>query len=143
MANALKNDFDCIYSIEISKELYNKAKKRFKTDKIIKLIQGDSGVELEKIINKINQPTLFWLDAHYSYGITTKGKKETPIFEELNSILKTQEFRYVIVIDDARCFGTHSDYPSIEVLSDFIKSKVSNISIVIQDDMIRVTPKQL
>ena len=41
----------------------------------IELVNGDSGFELGRIIDKINHATLFWLDGHFSGGETGRGKK--------------------------------------------------------------------
>lgn len=92
------------------------------------------------MIRQINQPALFWLDGHYSAGVTAKGEKHTPIYEELEHILGTQERKHVIIIDDARLFGTDPAYPNLEELSDFIKAKRNNVDILVQDDSIRITP---
>ena len=142
MVEAMKDVFNQLYSIELSTELYKKAKKRFKGEKHIELICGDSGLELMNLMSKIDQPTLFWLDGHYSAGVTAKGEKDTPIYEELNHILNSTDKGHVIIIDDARCFEADPNYPSIKELCDFIKSKRANLDIVIQDDCIRVIPNQ-
>jgi hypothetical protein len=141
MVEAMKKYFDRIYSIELNNKFYDQCIKRFKGAINIKLIYGDSGTELSKIVNEINQPALFWLDGHYSGGETAKGPKDPPIYEELRHILSSKDRRHVIIIDDARCFGTTPAYPSIEELVDFIKSKRPEASIVVQDDMIRIAPK--
>ncbi len=143
MINAMKDDFDQIYSIELSKELYEGAKRRFKGEGKVELIHGDSGSELGKLIHKIDRPALFWLDGHYSAGVTARGDNDTPIYGELTHILDSQDKGHVIIIDDARCFGKDSAYPSIEVLSKFIKSKRSNVCITVEDDSIRVTPDKV
>jgi len=139
---AMKDSFDRLYSIELGKELYERAKVRFKGVKHIEIIHGDSGHELGNVINRIDQPALFWLDGHYSAGVTARGDKDTPIYEELHHILNAPDRGHVIIVDDARCFGTDPAYPSIGELSDFIKSKNPNTDIVVQDDSIRITPKQ-
>ena len=141
MVEAMKADFDRIYSIELDEELYEKAKERFKRVKHVKLICGDSGIELRRVMNKLDQPVLFWLDGHYLPGVTARAEKDTPIYEELDYILNFPNIGHVIIIDDARCFGTEPTYPSIEELIEFIKSKRSNLDIAVQDDSIRITPK--
>ena len=141
MLEEMKDSFDRLYSIELSIELYERAKERFKNVKQIELIHGNSGVELGKIIRKINQPALFWLDSHYSAGVTARGDKDTPIYEEIGHIFDGAEMGHVIIIDDARLFGTDAAYPSIEELSAFVKSKKADIEIAVQDDRIRITPK--
>jgi hypothetical protein len=141
MVDAMKNYFYRIYSIELSEQLFDNAKKRFKSAKNIELIHGDSGKELENIMKKLNQPALFWLDGHYSAGVTARGKKDTPICEELYCIHNAKNLGHIIIIDDARCFGTDPAYPSLVELEEFIRSKSPNVKIVVQDDSIRVTPK--
>lgn len=140
MVEAMKKYFDQIYSIELSRDLYEKALKRFKGVENIELLHGDSAIELGNAIKKINHPALFWLDGHYSGGVTAKGKCDTPIYEELEHILSTQNRMQVIIIDDARCFGTDPAYPSIEELTNFVKAKKNNVNILVQDDIIRITP---
>ena len=140
MIDAIKKVFDQIYSIELNPELYKKAKERFKEEEHIELIRGDSGTELRNVINRINQPALFWLDGHYSGGVTAKANKDTPICEELDHILNAKDLGHVLIIDDARCFGSDPAYPSIDELNDFIKSKRPRANIVVQDDSIRITP---
>lgn len=141
MVEAMKNDFDCIYSIELSYEFYAKSKDRFKREEHIGLIHGDSGIELKNVINRLDQPALFWLDGHYSGGDTAIGDKETPILEELDHILNDKEKKHVIIIDDARCFGDDPAYPSIEELNKYITSKRPDVEIIVQDDSIRITPQ--
>ena len=142
MVEAMKNDFDRIYSIELSKDLHENAKRRFRGDNKIELIQGDSGIELKNLINRIDQPTLFWLDGHYSAGVTAKGEKVTPIFEELTHIFNIPGDKHVIIIDDARLFGTDTGYPSIDELKDFIKSRRPDFNITIKNDSIQIAAKQ-
>ena len=84
----VKHNFLNIYSIELSQDLYTRAKRIFKTNKDINLFLGDSSIILSKIIKQIKNPCLFWLDAHYSYGITAKGSINTPILSELKILAK-------------------------------------------------------
>ena len=142
MVEAMKNDFDRIYSIELSTELYEEARERFREEDHIEMIHGDSGIELKNVIKRINQPTLFWLDGHYSGGITARGNKDTPIYEELDHILNAEDRDHVIIIDDARLFGSDPAYPSIEELNEFIESKRSDVKIIVQEDSIRITPPE-
>ena len=139
MVEAMKRRFSRIYSIELSKELGERAAKRFRRDQHVMIIQGDSGTELGKLVRRIDQPALFYLDGHYSGGITAQGAKDTPIYEELSHIFE-HDPRHVIVIDDARCFGRDPDYPSLQELGEFIRSKRPDVEIEVEDDSIRITP---
>ncbi len=138
MIAALKNHFTKLISIELSQELYQAALKRFKKDKHVTLVHGDSGVALQDLVTKINEPAIFWLDGHYSGGITAMGKTVCPIFDELTAIFKS-EYHHILLIDDARLFDGTNDYPTLEQLISFIKSKKSNSKVTVMNDIIRVT----
>ena len=86
MVSAMKHVFDCVYSIELGDELYQKAKKKFSRDLQVSILHGDSTKVLPGILEQIKIPCLFWLDGHYSAGVTARGEKETPILEELKNI---------------------------------------------------------
>jgi hypothetical protein len=105
MIDACAKLFDQIYSVELSTELSLEAAKRFAEQSHISIIQGDSVEILPEILLNINEPCLFWLDGHYSGGFTAKGNKETPILQEVISILNHHIDRHIILIDDARCFN--------------------------------------
>lgn len=138
MVEAMKNHFCELFSIELSGELYEKARRRFAGDNRITIIRGDSGIELGKLMGKIDRPALFWLDGHYSAGVTARGEKDTPIYEELTHIFASQQLGHVVVIDDARCFGVDPGYPGVEELGAFIRSRRPDASIEFQSDSIRV-----
>lgn len=134
----VKNDFKKIYSIELSKTFTEEAIFRFQNDSHVKIIPGDSAIELPKLLQNISEPCFFWLDGHYSYGDTAKGDKESPILEEIKPIL-TSPHNHIILIDDARLFiGRHS-YPTIFSLVRFIKKHNPSYTVSIIKDMILVT----
>jgi hypothetical protein len=141
MVEAMKSHFDQIYSIELSQNLCEKAQNRFKGQQHIEVIQGDSGIELKNLMARINRPTLFWLDGHYSGGETALGKNQTPVYEELEHILLAPDLRHVIIVDDARCFGADPAYPTIGQLETFVKSKRPNVELSVENDSVRITPR--
>lgn len=138
MVYAMRNVFEKIYSIELSKDLHVQAVKRFAKFRNMVFIQGDSATELKNIVCQLTQPALFWLDGHYSAGVTALGKTVTPIFEELDNIFNAGQRGHVLLIDDARLFGSNASYPSKEVLYAYIIEKVPTASFTIKDDAIKV-----
>jgi hypothetical protein len=138
---AMKNVVDRIYSIELSRELFEQARERFRAYDHVELIHGDSANVLRHVIAELNQPALFWLDGHLCGGITASGEKETPIHEELEQILCAPDPGHVMIIDDARCFGDDPAYPTIEELTEYILSRRPGVDIVVEGDSIRITPK--
>jgi hypothetical protein len=139
MVEAQRRYFEKVYSIELGTRLYENAKKRFERNRNVVIALGDSGNVLPKILTKINEPAIFWLDGHYSEGITAKGEKECPIFEELDAIFNAPRYNHVLLIDDARCFIGKGDYPNIETLTQYILKKESRYHIEVYNDIIRCT----
>jgi len=137
MVEAQKNNFEKIISIELGDDLYSNAKIRFKKNKNIIILKGDSGKILPTILSDLKDPAIFWLDGHYSAGVTAKGEKDCPIFEELNSIFQSKKFNHILLIDDARCFNGEGDYPTIEKLIEYVKSKNENYQVEVKNDIIR------
>lgn len=142
MVNAMKKIFPTIYTIELDNKLYKNAKRKFANQRHIKVIKGDSSKILPNLLKNINKPALFWLDAHYSKGVTAKGSKNTPIAEELNSILN-QERNHVILVDDAEVFNGNNDYPSLNYLKKYIAKHYPQLIFEVKYNIIRITPKHL
>ncbi|MCF6290846.1 MAG: hypothetical protein L3J03_07615 [Desulfobacterales bacterium] len=138
MVLAMKNVFRDIFSIELQAELYSNAVNKFSKYKHIRIIQGDSTVELNKILQEIREPCLFWLDGHYSAGETAKGEKETPIMEELEQIFSSYHKGHVILIDDAREFVGENDYPTLSALEAFVSERRPDSTFEVEDDIIRI-----
>jgi hypothetical protein len=131
-----KGNFKRLLSIELSKKLYNAAKRRFRKYSHIEIFSGNSGDLLFKIMPDINSRALLWLDGHFSGGITAKGKTESPVFRELEAIFANNNPKHIILIDDARLFIGQRDYPTVKELTDFVKSKDAAYKINIESDII-------
>lgn len=134
----VKKIFNNIYSIELGRDLAKRAEKRFASDKNIKIMLGDSEQILPLLIKDIKTNILFWLDAHYSRGITTKGRCITPVIGELKAILNNWKAGNVILIDDARLFNGENGFPSLARIKQYLK-KVGKFNIVIAHDVIQIT----
>ncbi|MCX6786451.1 MAG: hypothetical protein NTU85_01350 [Candidatus Kaiserbacteria bacterium] len=139
--DALKNTFKKLISIELGKELFEKATNKFKMYSHITILNGDSAHVLHSVLAPINETILFWLDGHYSGGITAKGDLNTPIVKELQLILNHKIKNHVILIDDARCFIGENDYPTIGELFSFILKITDDFSFAVENDIIRITPR--
>src|SRR5262249_43165449 len=124
-----------IISFELDQNLAAQAQERFANDSHIQIVQGDSGKLLGEYLATIDEPCLFWLDGHYSGGITAKGTLETPIKNELTAILSHPYDGNLILIDDARCFTGENDYPTLDKLKGFIKP---SHKFSVEHDVIRI-----
>ena len=137
MVEAQKKSFEKVYSVELSVDLFKRAQDKFKKDENVTILQGDSGKVLPEIVKSIHEPTLFWLDGHYSAGTTAKGEKECPIFEELNAIFSRKEHNHIVLIDDARHFVGKGDYPTVAEITDYVKSQNEKYYVEVKHDIIR------
>ena len=140
MIISLYNNFREIHSIELADYYYQKALKRFRKYPKVHLHKGDSSKVMKDVINEINKPVIFWLDGHYSGGLTAKGDSECPIWGELEAILLTN-IPHIILIDDARCFDGKGDYPTIDAIKEYLFEKANVDFFEAKDDIIQVVLK--
>lgn len=100
--SAINAGFEEIYSIELSEDLYNRAKERFADNPNVHLIRGSSEIELPKLLTTTKQPFLLWLDAHASGGQYIGELMYHYLPKELKSILDHSSLfkNCVIMIDD-------------------------------------------
>jgi len=135
---AMRNVCTDTYSIEVDRTLYEKAVQRFKPYSHIHIMHGDSGDMLPDILKNIHERTFFWLDGHYSAGVTGKGALNTPIIKELETITQHEVKDHIILIDDARCFTGKDDYPEMKVLREFVTTHFPNHTMTVKNDIIRI-----
>ncbi len=137
MIESQKLFFSKLYSIELDKKLFKEAVKRFRYDRKIQLLNGDSGKVMFDLIKKINKRAIFWLDGHYSGTDTSMGDLECPIYNELSAIFTSKIKNHIIIIDDARCFTGNNSYPTVTDLYEFVLKFNSNYKMTIDTDSIR------
>ena len=123
----LAKKYPLIHTIEPDLDLFNKATKRFKGKKVY-LYNDISENVLPNLLPKLNGEINFWLDGHYSGGITFKGSILCPVEDELKAISDNlgNYSKMTILIDDVRCFlsesNQYADYPSIDYLVDWART---------------------
>jgi hypothetical protein len=138
MVAAVRENFDEIYSIELSQQLYESARTRFAAERHIKILQGDSSEVLGSLLSEVRTPCLFWLDGHYSEGVTARGLLDTPVKKELDEIFAHPlSHSHVILIDDAREFTGQGDYPAIESLRN-VANAAGFDRFEVENDIIRI-----
>ena len=104
-----QEEFDVLISVEIDKELAEKAQKRFKDNYRIKIINDTSKAALEEMLPRFNTNILFWLDAHFpgadahkvAYDAEQNQDTRLPLEKELETIVNLRKnYGDVIIIDD-------------------------------------------
>ncbi len=95
--------FKKVITVENSKVIHERTSTKFKHLTNIDFLFGHSLEHLKNIVANLNEPAIFWLDAHWSGGDTYGVNDECPLIEELH-IINSSKINHVILIDDARMF---------------------------------------
>ncbi len=135
----LSRRLDRVVSIELSHELYEAAARRFAGLSNVTLIEGDSAAVLPGVVRALRAPAVFWLDGHWSGGVTARGRVDSPVSEELAAILASH-IPHVVLIDDARHFDGTSGYPTLAEVEDAVSRGRVPRTTTLEDDVIRLCP---
>ncbi|HLG41457.1 MAG TPA: hypothetical protein VI461_17385 [Chitinophagaceae bacterium] len=142
MILAQLDSFEKIYSIELSKGLFENAKKRFQKNSKVMLLHGNSGEVITKVLQELKEPAIFWLDGHYSGSITAKTEKYSPVIEELQALINHNQLQHIILVDDARGFTGEHGYPTIEEMKELAAKNFSGYHFSVDEDIIRLVPEK-
>lgn len=138
----VKDAFDTVYSVELSEDLASLARERFASDANVHIIQGDSALALRDFLAKLEQPALFWLDAHYSSGVTAMGSLQTPVKNELRAILGHPIKQHHILIDDVKDFNGQNDYPTVDQILEMVREfGAGNYAVQVDGPVFRIGPQ--
>ena len=129
--------FDKVHTIEADPLLYKSSSSFLSVSRDnITAYHGNSASIIPKILESLsNHKVLFFLDAHYSTGITSRDFGICPLIAELNAIFQST-IDFTIVIDDARCMNGSDGYPSF---SDIFALIPSQYCVYIQYDQIVIS----
>jgi hypothetical protein len=135
---ALLSGFEQVYTCDINPDFISEAKEKFKGKNVIAEVE-ESQVFLEKVLSKIDEKVMIFLDAHFmpfdetrqdlGFGpISVKeGIDPCPLMKELEIIKNHPIKDHVILIDDFQCFETWMfDYLKLDDVIDFVKTINSN-----------------
>lgn len=115
-----------VYSIEPEPKLYEDVVRRF-SGSPVELFNDISERVFPELLPKLGGSINFWLDGHYSAGVTFKGPKDCPVEEELAAISENLDHfeKVSILIDDVRCFlgelEEYKDYPTLDYIVDWAR----------------------
>lgn len=130
--------FDRVYNIEKSDAMFNIAMEKLKNISNVFMLKGDTRDHLRDIISN-NDNILYWLDAHWSGGLTYGENDECPLLDELE-IIFSYDRNQVILIDDARLFLAPPPKPHNFVnwptIMDIVEKVQKNFKITIYEDVI-------
>jgi protein-L-isoaspartate O-methyltransferase len=140
-AEAVRGVFDFVYTIELDRDLYEHANRRFFEADNVMTLRGDSKTELPGVISAIRrgERALYWLDAHWSGGETATRSDEvhTAVCDELESIRASGRTTDVIMIDDIADFKGEHGYPTVEELIGLVLSINPTYSVAVHMELRR------
>ena len=126
--------------------MYEETVGKHKTQNI-NFIFGDSRSILKKIVPKLTDPAVFWLDGHWCGGQSYGENDQCPLIEEINEINKSA-IAHFIFIDDARLFASPpplpnriGHWPPLDEVIQALQSGKNRYYIVIIEDVIIAVPQ--
>ena len=137
MVAAMRPHFRRIVSMELSPDIHRAAVRRFAGDPGIELLAGDSALLLPRVIERLRDPALFWLDGHFMGVGTARGEEDSPVKTELRALLSHPVRGHVVLIDDARLFSGRDGYPTIPELVAWIGHARPGSDVRIEDDIVQ------
>jgi hypothetical protein len=138
MVYAVGDLFNSIVTVELDGALCRAARWRLRKLPHAAVVQGDSSEVLPKVLTRLTEPSLFWLDAHYSGWPTARTDVDTPIRGELDAILTHDVTDHVVLIDDACCFDGQNNYPALGELRRVVAELRPEMAFDVRDDIIRL-----
>ena len=132
--------FERVVTIEKDPTLHATALDRHGELRNVEWLLGDSRDVLPQL--HLSEPTVFWLDGHWSAGDTAGEGDECPLLEELAAIGP----QHAILIDDARLFTEQpppphdpSQWPTLEQ----VMAALADREVVIREDVVVALPRRL
>lgn len=104
-------EFDQVITIESDEKRWRRVHQAAAALPNLLALHGDSRVELPRVLKKIKEPALFWLDAHLA-GYTKQGwinNDQCPLVDELKAV-RDCGVKHVVLIDDANWFIGKPDF---------------------------------
>lgn len=120
-----------LWAIDISRGNVDKARAAG-----VEAFEGDSSVMLPQLLERVDGPCCFWLDAHTA---SEAGEEDhSPLMAELDAVLAWPHARAsTVLIDDLRMYG-RDGWPTLE----HVRVKVLNVWVREErDDIMRLTPR--
>ena len=135
-----------VWTIELSQELADQAKKEYGYLQGVHFLRGDSAEVLPTLVPELVSPTLFWLDAHWCGDGTAGIDAQCPLLEELAIVDRAPAAaESCILIDDAATFlggpppeWRARDFPPFIDIVDTLRSCHQRYVTVLQDVIIAV-----
>ena len=136
--------FSRVITIEGMRELYEAAASAHANRSNITFLHGDSGVSLVEILEKLDEPALIWLDAHWCGQGTFESTSECPLIAEIDAINRSKH-EHMILVDDARLFVAPpppphkaADWPDLLEVAGSLRDGHARYAVIYEDVIVAV-----
>jgi hypothetical protein len=143
-----------VHTIEQDHELFVDAHRALRDLPSVECHFGPANTVLATILQTIDEPVLFWLDAHWFPALSASDAPQCPLLSELDVLAQWPWTRLsAILIDDAHLFGIPPDFDQgargyrpqewpthvdlVAMLVDTLRCRAP----VVIDDILVVTPR--
>jgi hypothetical protein len=137
--------FPSVTTIEVAPDLARAAKKALGSLPQVEVLEGSSRDVLPELIDP-SAPTLYWLDGHWSGGVTGGETDQCPVLGELTAIALGNPDDCVL-IDDARLFlapppppHRREQWPTYRQIEDTIHTTHPTHQVIVAHDVIVAVP---
>jgi hypothetical protein len=137
MVAAMRRRFDEIYSIEFDSALARRAQKKFSRWPHVHILEGDSRLVVPELLQSLDRPALFWLDAGYYGWAGLQGDRQR-LTIELEAVLGHRVKGHVILMDDARGLNGQNGAPTVAELKQRIESQYPGRLVEVKHDILRI-----
>ena len=138
----LARHFDRVETIELSRYLAFRATMLFLLNRRVRVRRGSSA----NLLRPSADPTLYWLDGHWSGKGTVGEEHQCPLLDELR-LLAPGNPRNCYLIDDARLFLEPApppldpdQWPTFEEIERFVGEHLPTHAVTLDGDVIVVAP---
>jgi hypothetical protein len=135
--------FQHVETIELSPRLALRAKLLFLPSRNIRVLRGDSAVLLTPAV----EPTLYWLDAHWSGDNTAGEERECPLLDELRAT-SPGTAKDCYLIDDAALFTERpppphraDQWPTLDSIKELVRELRPEHIVQVVGDLVVVLPR--
>jgi hypothetical protein len=139
-------NFPQVYTVEASKDLWERAVKSHAGMANIEFLHGDSRTALAGLLPRLISPTIFWLDAHWSAGVTFGKEDQCPLLGELDALRSILKNAFVL-IDDANLFlsppprpNSLSAWPDIYTVLHTLKQDAADNYVLVFENVVISVP---
>ena len=139
MIAAVGKRFERVYSVELDPRLAKLAQQRFRGNARVEIIEGDSHNVVPKLLERVDEACLWWLDAGYC-GWTGEIGDPNRLGSEFKAILDDRRYQHLVLMDDADGINGEGGSPTLEELIVSIRSNYPERQVEVKRNIIRITP---